>query len=202
MRDVATCMPFNLYNIYFNTGRVPKRSGNLLVGFSPGNLYTCTDGHVYIACNTDKQAKGVFDVIGRSELMGTEGFRSRDERWRNREAVDGIVENWTRARPKGEVFETMIAADVPCGVVQDIEEVLNDPDLNARGVFTEFDQPGVGKLRLPRSPIVFGESPAPARPGRLLGEDNERLYGEFLSITGDAFQRLVADGVTTAPPGA
>lgn len=200
MRDVAACMPFNLYNVYFNTGRVPKRTGNLLTGFSPGNLYPCADGHVYIACNTDKQAKGVFDVIGQPELMETEGFRTRAERWRNHEQVDAIVEAWTHGRAKADVFETMIAADVPCGVVQDIEEVLNDPDLNARGVFTAFDQPGIGPLRLPRSPIIF-DTPAPAQPGRLLGEDNEHVYGELLGFDRERLRSLAADGVITEPAG-
>jgi hypothetical protein len=51
MRDVAVCIPFNLYNIFYNTGRVPGRAGNVLVGYSPGNLYETSDGYVYIASN-------------------------------------------------------------------------------------------------------------------------------------------------------
>ncbi len=200
MRDVAACMPFNLYNVYYNTGKVPRRSGNLLVGFSPGNLYTTTDGHVYIACNTDKQAQNAFEVIGRAELNATEGFVTRAERWANHEEVDRIIGEWTGARAKREVFERMIEADVPCGIVQNIEEVLNDEDLNARGVFEEFDQPGVGRLKLPRSPIVFGDERTPLQPSRYLGEDNARLYKELLGFDEARLAQLVAEDVITAPP--
>lgn len=200
MRDVAACIPFNLYNIYYNTGRVPTRSGNLLVGYSPGNLYTCSDGHVYIASNTDKQAHAAFRVIGREDLCSKEGFATRAERWPNHEEVDRIVEAWTRERTKGEAFEQMIAADVPCGIVLDIEEVLNDEDLNARGVFGEVEQPGIGPLRLPRSPIVFGER-APVQAAPLLGEHSAPLYRELLGYDKDELVRLAGEGVITKPPG-
>jgi formyl-CoA transferase len=202
MRDVAVGVPFNLYNIYYNTGKVPARSGNLLVGYSPGNLYPTTDGYVYIASNLDKQAYAVFSVIGRDDLCTTEGFRTRAERWANRAEVDRIVEAWTRQRTKREVFEKMIAGDVPCGVVMDIEEVLNDEDLIARGVFAEIDQPGIGRLRIPRPPVVFGGQPAPARPSPLLGEHNASVYHELLGYDAERLARLEADGVITPPAGA
>jgi formyl-CoA transferase len=200
MRDVAACMPFNLYNVYYNTGRVPERSGNLLTGYSPGNLYTCSDGYVYIASNTDKQAYGTFDVIGRPDLKETAGFKTRRERWQNHAEVDRIVEEWTRVRTKRDVFEAMIGADVPCGMVQDIAEVLEDEDLNARHVFGEIDQDGIGRLRLPRSPIVFDSTHAPVAPGHYLGEDNEALYAELLGLTPSDLKQLVEQDVVTAPP--
>jgi crotonobetainyl-CoA:carnitine CoA-transferase CaiB-like acyl-CoA transferase len=199
MRDVAACMPFNLYNVYYNTGRVPERSGNLLTGYSPGNLYTCSDGYVYIASNTDKQAYGTFDVIGRPDLKEAEGFKTRRERWQNHAEVDRIVEAWTSVRTKRDVFETMIEADVPCGMVQDISEVLQDEDLNARHVFGEIDQPGIGNLRLPRSPVVLDSTPAEVRPGRYLGEDNAALYAELLGMTPEDIAKLVEENVITPP---
>jgi len=199
MRDVAVGIPFNLYNIYYNTGKVPERSGNLLVGYSPGNLYATTDGYVYIASNLDKQALAAFTVIGREDLIPKEGYRTRAERWANREDVDRIVEAWTRERTKREVFEQMIAADVPCGIVMDIEEVLNDDDLIARGVFGEIDQPGIGPLRIPRPPVVFGAEPTPARPSPLLGEHNAQVYRELLGYDAARLAQLEADGVVTPP---
>ena len=201
MRDVATCVPFNLYNIYYNTGRVPARSGNLLVGYSPGNLYTAKDGHVYIGCNMDKQARTVFVIIGREDLNTTEGFVTRRERWANREEVDRIVGEWTQQRTKQEIFDEMIAADVPCGMVMDIEEVLNDEDLNERGVFVEMDQPGLKPMRLPRPPIVFGSQPAPVQPSPFLGEHNVKLYRELLGYDETQLVQLADEEVITRPPG-
>jgi formyl-CoA transferase len=197
MRDVAVCIPFNLYNIFYNTGRVPTRAGNVLVGYSPGNLYETSDGHVYIASNLDKQAHAAFSVIGRDELSTTEGFRTRAERWKNREEVDRIVNAWTRPRKKRNVFEAMIAADVPCGIVLDISEVLDDEDLNERGVFGEIDHPGLGRLKLPRSPIVFHEQPAEIEASPFLGQHNAALYKELLGYDDAKLSQLAADGVIT-----
>jgi CoA:oxalate CoA-transferase len=198
MRDVAVSIPFNLYNIYYNTGRVPGRAGNVLVGYSPGNLYETNDGYVYIASNLDKQAHAAFAVIGRDDLVTKEGFRTRAERWKNRDEIDRIVGAWTRGRTKRDVFEAMIAADVPCGIVQDIAEVLQDEDLNARGVFVDIDHPGLGKLRLPRSPIVFGGEPATVEPSPALGQDNARLYQELLGYDERKLAQLAEAGVV--PP--
>jgi formyl-CoA transferase len=197
MRDVVACIPFNLYNIYFNTGRAPRRAGNLLVGYSPGNLYEASDGYVYIASNLDKQAHAAFRVIGRDDLITKEGFRTRAERWANRDEIDRIVGEWTHKRPKRDVFEQMIAADVPCGVVMDIEEVLNDEDLNARGVFGEIEQQAFGALKLPRSPILLGGERAPLSQGPLLGEHNEHVYKELLGYTDERLAALAHDGVIT-----
>jgi crotonobetainyl-CoA:carnitine CoA-transferase CaiB-like acyl-CoA transferase len=178
---------------------VPGRAGNVLVGYSPGNLYETNDGYVYIASNLDKQAHAAFAVIGREDLCEKEGFRTRAERWQNRAEVDRIVEAWTRERAKRDVFEQMIAADVPCGIVLDIAEVLEDEDLLARSVFADVDHPGLGRLRLPRSPIVFGDQRADARPAPLLGQDNNRLYRELLGYDEERIARLVAAGVITSP---
>ncbi|MEX2158472.1 MAG: CaiB/BaiF CoA-transferase family protein [Dehalococcoidia bacterium] len=199
MRDVAACIPFNLYNIFYNTGKVPQRSGNVLIGYSPGNLYVTNDGYVYIASNLDKQAHSAFRVIGREDLITTEGFRTRAERWQNREEIDRIVGEWTKPRAKRDIFELMIAADVPCGVVLDIAEVLEDEDLNARGVFGEIEQPGLGTLKLPRQPIVFQGEPPRVRPASLLGEHNAPLYKELLGYDEARLAQLADDGVITRP---
>jgi crotonobetainyl-CoA:carnitine CoA-transferase CaiB-like acyl-CoA transferase len=151
---------------------------------------------VYIACNTDKQAHAVFRVIGRADLIDKAGFAKGAERWANHDEIDEIVGAWTRVRTKRETFDAMIAADVPCGVVMDIEEVLNDDDLNARGVFGEVDQPGIGTLRLPRSPIIFDERAA-AHAAPLLGEHNASVYGELLGFDAEQLETLAAGGVIT-----
>ena len=198
MRDVAVSIPFNLYNIYYNTGRVPGRAGNVLVGYSPGNLYETSDGYVYIASNLDKQAHAAFAVIGRNDLVASEGFRTRGERWKNREEIDRIVGEWTRQRTKRDAFEAMIAADVPCGIVLDIAEVLEDDDLNARGVFGEIDHPGLGHLKLPRSPIVFGDQRADVEPSPFLGQHNAELYQELLGYDEAKLAQLAGEGVITS----
>ena len=79
--------------------------------------------------------------------------------------------------------------------------MLADEDLNARGVFAEIDQPGLGKLRLPRSPLVFGGKPAPVERSPMLGEQNVSLYRELLGYDEARLAKLIEEGVITAPPG-
>ena len=142
----------------------------------------------------------MFRVIGREELIETDGFVTRRDRWANHEEVDRIVEGWTRERSKRDVFDAMIAEDVPCGMVMDIEEVLNDEDLNERGVFADVDQPGLGPMRLPRSPIVFDDKRPTREPSRLLGEDNVALYEELFGYGEAQLAELIQERVITGPP--
>jgi CoA:oxalate CoA-transferase len=201
MRDAAACIPFNLYNVYYDTGRVPPRWGNVMAGYCPGNLYRATDGWIYIACNSDKQAKTLFALMDRQDLVEAEQFGNRMGRWANRKEIDGIVEEWTQTRSKREIFDLLTAAGVPSGMVMDVEEVLNDEDLNARGVFTEVEQPGLGIVKLPRSPIVFASQPAGVEASPALGEHNAQVYGEFLGYDEERLRGLAGEGVIANPPG-
>ena len=89
----------------------------------------------------------------------------------------------------------MIGADVPCGMVLDIEEVLNDEDLNARGVFVEVEQPGLKTLRLPRPPIVFDSKPGTVEPSPFLGEHNAQVYKELLGFDEAKLAQLIEEKV-------
>lgn len=201
MRDAAACMPFNLYNIYHDTGRVPRRWGNVMAGYSPGNLYQAADGWVYVACNSDKQAKTLFELMGRQDLAEAERFDARMSRWANRKEIDEIVGEWTQTLSRREIFDLLSGSDVPCGMVLDVEELLNDEDLNARGVFTEIDQPGLGTIKLPRSPIVFDSTPAGVEASPSLGEHNASVYREFLGYDDERLRELASEGVITNPSG-
>lgn len=182
MRDAAACIPFNLYNIYYDSGRVPARTGNLTAGYSPGNLYPAADGWVYIACNSDKQAHGLFAHMGRQDMVDSERFASRLARWNNRAEIDEAVSAWTVTLDKLEIQDQLMTIKVPCGPVMDIEEVLNDVDLNDRGVFANVDQPEFGSLKLPRSPIGPDSSPANICPAPSLGQDTVTVLREMLGL--------------------
>lgn len=181
MRDVAACVPMNLYNIHHESGKVPRQSGNRLVGRAPWDTYRAKDGYVYIAASNDKHAAGVFNAMGRTDLTQLDRFATPYKRWMNREELTKLIEEWMSARTREEACRALWENDVPTGPVLDIRDVLNDEDLNTRKVFHEIDQPGIGRIKVFSSPIRVGtETPESLDFAPALGEHTEQVLKEFL----------------------
>ena len=166
-----------------------------MVGMCPVNTYQTTDGYILIMALTNPQADNAMRAIGREDLIGTEKFKSAYNRWRNREEIDAMVEEWTKARTKEEAFKEISGKDVPCGIVFSAEEVLNDPDLANRGMIVEVDQPGIGKVKMMASPIRLSDSPRIMGPAPLLGEHNQEVYADLLGYAPEQLEKLKEEGV-------
>src|SRR5260370_15724741 len=91
-----------------------------------------------------RRGLAMLGVMGRSELADDPRFADEKSRWESRDALNAIVEAWTRARPKHEVMQLLGDAGVPCGAVQDTGEVLADPHLKAREMIVDVDYPTRG----------------------------------------------------------
>ena len=91
----------------------------------------------------------------------------------------------------------LTVAHVPCAPVRTAREVVNDPHLNARGVWVDVEHPRRGKTRVPISPIrLHGSAPAVVtRAAPLLGQDTDRVLSELLGLPAVALAALHADGV-------
>jgi crotonobetainyl-CoA:carnitine CoA-transferase CaiB-like acyl-CoA transferase len=88
--------------------------------------------------------------------------------------------SWSMERTKQEVMQEGQKSRVPCVAVQDIGEVANSPQFNARKAFEELDHPVVGKLTYPTRPFIMSETPAVfVRSAPLLGQHNKEIYGQL-----------------------
>ncbi len=195
MRDVSVAIPFNLYNAYFETGRSPQQMGNQWFGSAPANTFETKDGYAFIMAQSDKRSQALFRLMGKEDLIVDEKFSTPLNRWRNREELGRIIEKWTRTKTKWEIYELLSGVEVPCGMVLNIEEVLNDEDLNKRGVFVEIDQPGMQRIKVYRSPMRLSDSPEVIETAPLFGEHNKELYQELLGYDEGALDQLKKEGV-------
>jgi formyl-CoA transferase len=134
-------------------------------------------------------------AMGRPELAGDPRFNTTEMRWENRDALNAIVEEWTRGHSKHEVMRLLGEAGVPCGACQDTGEVLADPHLKAREMILDIDYPTRGTYKTVGSPIKLSASPAEVTRPPLLGEHTEALLGELCGVGGEELKRLRDDGV-------
>jgi CoA:oxalate CoA-transferase len=80
---------------------------------------------------------------------------------------------------------------IPCGPINNIQQVVNNPQVIAREMIQEVDQPGIGKVKVPGNPIKFSESPITnygAAP--VLGQDNEVILKDYLNLSTDEIKQL------------
>ena len=166
---------------------VPPRTGNQHSGLSiaPYNAYEVEDGHVAIICITEHQWEALARLMGRADLLEDDRLATKAKRADHREEVDGYVEAWLEGRRKDEVVEALLEADVPCAPVRTVEELIEDPQLDARGMRNDLPNRSTGReeIPVPGLPIQFSGSDQPAVvPAPLLGEHTEEVLAERLGL--------------------
>ena len=178
---------------YFQLGHQPARTGNRHSGMAlaPYNVYEARDGHVAMICFRGEHWLRLCDAMGRPELKVDERFARTKDRARNMAEVDTLVEQWTRTLSKAEIFVIAQNAGMICAPVQTLDEVVNDPQLLARGTLAwEEDQGGQRSLKF-HTPIRFKGLQTPKVPDMpSLGAHSESVLLEFLGMDADEVARL------------
>jgi len=179
-------------------GVVRGPSGTRLEGIAPSNIYRAADGSwVVIAANQDTVFARLCRAMDRPELAGDDRFATHGARGRNQDQLDKIIGDWAAQRQPGEIIEILSDAGVIAGHINTVAEVVEDPQLRARGMIAEHwdervDRPVLGPGIVP----VFSESPGvirnagPARPG----QHNDDVYLGLLGKTAGQLDRLRAEG--------
>ena len=187
-------------------GGVPERTGNRhpALAIAPYNVYPTRDGHVAIFTASERHWHSIARVLGCLDLLEHPEYASTPGRARHMEEIDALVEAWTRERTKDEVMAELTLAHVPCAPVRTTAEVVEDPHLRERGLWTEVDHPRRGKTRVPNSPIRLHGSPVARveRAAPVLGQDTDRVLAELLKLDAEELASLHARGVIEPVTGA
>ena len=179
----------------------PMRSGAHLPGLTPCGIFKARDGYVAITVLI-QQFDTFARLIGKPELSADSRFDTTAHRNENRLELIRIVEEWLQSFPtRDEPIALIQGAHILCAPVLDTAGVMNDPHNRVRQSLQEIDQPGAGKLTLPRAPFRFSAASVAVR-GRapLMGEDNERILSEVLHYPPDKIEQLTKEEVLFTPP--
>jgi len=172
------------------TDQLP-RGGNGVVGTAPGGLYRCAPGGLddlcYIFCSRGNEDhwRRLVHAIGREDLLSDPRMVDGPTRAKNQTAVDAAITEWTSQRSKREVMEIIAGAGVPCGAVLTTLELINDPDLHARGMMQTIDHPLRGPVTVASWPLRMSDSKVPLKCAPIHGADSEAIYGEWLGCSAD-----------------
>jgi crotonobetainyl-CoA:carnitine CoA-transferase CaiB-like acyl-CoA transferase len=173
------------------------RNGSQHKHTAPANIFSCSDGHVYLFILSARDWDRLLDLWPDhpAELDAPE-LKPPANRRRHIELINPLVEAFTRQHTKSELTTLLQTHGIPCLPVNSPTDFLAEGQVTARDFIGTVSSPVLGEYRTPRFPALFdGERPEPAGPPPLVGQDNERLYGEWLGIEGPELELLSARGV-------
>ena len=195
---VYASLSSNLGMYHGSGGKLPPRTGNRHGGLaeSPYNVYPARDGHIAIICNNNRHFFALLKAMGRDELQDDPRFCDLKSRIRHINEVDALVGQWTAGLERQQLVELLLAHRVPHAPVRDMAEVINDPNMHARGTLQWIDHPEYGRVVVQHSPIRIDGIPlVPLQPSGRLGEQNTDVYQEWLGISKTEHDQLVNDNV-------
>ena len=164
-------------------GIIREPSGSTLTGIAPTNTYRCEDGKfVIIGGNGDSIFQRLMLAIGRDDLAQTERLTTNLGRVANEEELDEAISDWTRTRPSDKVLRILTKADVPCGPIYSVADILNDKHFNARDLFESVTINGA-PLKIPAiTPKLDGTPGRTEWPGGEIGAHTEDVLSNILGL--------------------
>ncbi|GHC64995.1 CaiB/BaiF CoA transferase family protein [Streptomyces flavofungini] len=167
---------------YDQLGHVQPRTGNRSANNAPRNTYRTADGK-WVAVSTSAQsiAERVLRLVGRPDLAAEPWFGSGTERAAHADVLDEAVGAWIADRTRTEVIEAFEKAEAAVAPVQDVRDVMTDPQYAALGTITTVpDDPELGDLRMQNVLFRLSETPGAIRwAGRPHGADTEAVLTEL-----------------------
>ncbi|CAM5491417.1 CAIB/BAIF family protein OS=Streptomyces glaucescens OX=1907 GN=SGLAU_09210 PE=4 SV=1 [Streptomyces glaucescens] len=180
---------------YDQLGHVQPRTGNRSQNNAPRNTYRTADG-TWVAVSTSAQsvAERVMHLVGRPELIDEPWFATGADRARHTDVLDEAVGAWIARHTRADVLAAFEKAEAAVAPVQDVTDVMTDPQYAALDTITTVDDPELGPLRMQNVLFRLSGTPGAIRwAGRPHGADTEAVLTEA-GLTPDELAALRAEG--------
>lgn len=161
------------------------RTGNRHGGMAecPYNVYPTLDGHVAVMCVGDAHFRTLAGVMEQPWLADDPRYATLKSRVTHMDAIDAIVEMWTRPRTTQAVFDLLVGARLPSAPVRNLEQVMDDPNMHARGALARIDHPEFGPMIVQQSPLRYDGVPQmPLEPSHALGADTAAVLQKHTNL--------------------
>ncbi|WP_409472668.1 CaiB/BaiF CoA transferase family protein [Streptomyces sp. HC307] len=180
---------------YDQLGHVQPRTGNRSQNNAPRNTYRTADG-TWVAVSTSAQsvAERVMRLVGHPDLIDEPWFATGAGRARHCDVLDKAVGDWIAQRTRTEVLAAFEKAEAAVAPIQDVRDVMTDPQYAALGTITTVDDPDLGPLRMQNVLFRLSATPGAIRwAGRPHGADTDAVLTE-LGLTPAELTALRAEG--------
>ena len=178
---------------------IPVQTGHDMPQSTLYGVFTASDGYLVIAAQVDDAWKRFARLAGGEAFAADTRFHTSAGRNEHRLEILAVANAWVGSQTVVQCLAALDAIDVPCAKVQNIDEVLADPQIIARGMVLEQDHPVLGKIKLPNLPFRFsGCDTSPTCVAPDMGQHNREIAAS-LGFAGDDIEAMVRDGVLYSP---
>ena len=187
----------NLGERYTVGGEILTRKGNISFAGSSSGVYSTRDGHVAIAAGSSNLVWRRFcQIIGKPELADDPKFATTAARRTYQADTAAIIQGWTSQRCKAEVVSTLAEGGVPAAPVNNVAEMVADPQVQAREMLVELEHPIYGPVKITGTPLKLSETPGKVEHlAPLPGEHNEEIFVGLLGHSHEDLDRWQEYGV-------
>ncbi|MEW9680569.1 CaiB/BaiF CoA transferase family protein [Pseudomonas sp. TE50-2] len=194
--DVQVACLANQAMNYLTTGNPPRRLGNAHPNIVPYQDFPTADGNFILTVGNDGQFRKFAEVAGQAQWADDPRFSTNKQRVANRAELIPLIRQATVFKTTAEWVTELEKAGVPCGPINDLAQMFQDPQVLARGLAVNVPHPLAGSVPQVASPIRMSETPVEYRHAPpLLGEHTEAVLIEVLGLSGEAVQGLRGAGV-------
>ena len=154
------------------------------------------DGWVFINVIGNPLWRRFARLIGREDMIDDLKFKDDMTRFRNRHLIEAIANQWTMERTTAEALHLLEEARLPCGRVNNVAEVLDDPQIKARDLIVNMEYPNIGEIPVPSAVPKLSKTPGKVETrAPEIGEHNEEIYCGLLRLSSEELSQLKEHGV-------
>lgn len=165
---------------------------------APYGCYKCSgeDRWCVIAVYTEDEWQSLLGVLGHPAWSEEDKFTFLAGRKKHKEILDRHIGEWTAGQTAEDVAASLQQAGIAAGVVQNAEDLANDPQLFANNFFTSLKHPVLGEIKTDTYPIRFKNCrQAPRKASPLLGEANQYVFEELLGMKKTTIRSYIEQGI-------
>ena len=196
MLDCQVAILENAMVRYFSTGDIPRPLGRRHPAITPFEIFESADGYVVIAIGNNELWRKFCEHVDHPELIDDERFHTNALRTENHESLFPILAEIMCRRTTDEWVEALEAIGVPCGPVNTVDKVANDPQVLARDMIAEVEHNTTGTVQIPGIPIKLSETPGQIdAPAPNLGEHTSEILTGLLGLEAEEVNQLKQNGI-------
>jgi crotonobetainyl-CoA:carnitine CoA-transferase CaiB-like acyl-CoA transferase len=181
---------------YLATGRAPTRHGNAHPNIVPYQSFLTHDGHLMLAVGNDRQFECFCEVAGRTDLARDPRFATNAARVAHRDRLVPLLEDLIKVRTTRNWLDALGGTGVPCGPINDIAQVFEEPQVKSRAMRLDLPHPTAGTVPGIRNPALFSRTTLEYRePPPLLGQHTDAVLESRLGMTAEELAALRTAGI-------